>query len=151
MSSGSACAPCGTTLLPASARAGPAARAATPRATELKPRSAFRRPVSTDIPYSFGIRGSSRTVEFLGTTPSLCRLEVEVMLRALATNEMLRSNRSEMQIGTASDMHSNYPQPAETPRLRVSLSSQTRISHDLCGHRELHSLQIHGLRRSLPS
>src|SRR5258707_10818277 len=49
------------------------------------------------------------------------------------------------------DMHSNYPQPAETPRLRVSLSSQTRISHDLCGHRELHSLQIHGLRRSLPS
>jgi len=43
-------APCGTTLLPASALAGPAARAATPRATELKPRSAFRCPVSTDIP-----------------------------------------------------------------------------------------------------
>jgi hypothetical protein len=37
------------------------------------------------------------------------------MLRALVTNEMLRSNRSEMQIGTVSDMHSNYPQPAETP------------------------------------
>ncbi|SHL73920.1 hypothetical protein SAMN05444159_6694 [Bradyrhizobium lablabi] len=37
------------------------------------------------------------------------------MLRALATNETLRSNRSEMQIGTASDMHSNYPHLQKPP------------------------------------
>jgi hypothetical protein len=42
------------------------------------------------------------------------------MLRALATNEMLRSNRSEMQIGTASDMHS-ITHTCRNARPRVSL------------------------------
>jgi hypothetical protein len=42
------------------------------------------------------------------------------MLKALATNEMLRSNRSEMQIGTARDMHLNYPHLQQVARMSTA-------------------------------
>ena len=114
MSSGSACAPCGTTLLACFgvSRAGGQSGYAESYGAESE-----KCVPSSSINRHFMLLWDTRELansRIPRDNSSLCRLEVEVMLRALATNEMLRSNRSEMQIGTVSDTHSNYPQPAET-------------------------------------
>src|SRR5712692_9997649 len=60
------------------------------------------------------------------------------------SDEMLRSDRSEMQIGLRAICTPITRTSCRDTRVRVSVSSEARIRNDLCGHRELYSLQIHG-------